>query len=75
MTDQLLTNLKSYVVPLVQAEAPDEAVSVSRALVEGGLEVLEVVLRTDNAFDCLEAVSSAFPNLSVGAGISFALAC
>ena len=69
MTDQLLTNLKkSYVVPLVQAEAPDEAVSVSRALVEGGLEVLEVVLRTDNAFDCLEAVSSAFPNLSVGAG-------
>ena len=44
MTDQLLTNLKkSYVVPLVQAEEPDEAVSVSRALVEGGLEVLEVV--------------------------------
>ena len=69
MTDQLLTNLKkSYVVPLVQAEEPDEAVSVSRALVEGGLEVLEVVLRTDTAFECLEAVSSAFPDLSVGAG-------
>lgn len=69
MSDQLLTNLqKSRVVPLVQAEHPDEAVAVSKALLEGGLEVLEVVLRTDAAFDCLEAVAEAFPDVSVGAG-------
>ena len=69
MSDQLITNLqKSRVVPLVQAEHPDEAVAVSKALLEGGLEVLEVVLRTDAAFDCLEAVAEAFPDVSVGAG-------
>ena len=42
------------VVPLVQSDDPKTALKVSEALLEGGLEVLEVVLRTDAALDCLE---------------------
>jgi 2-dehydro-3-deoxyphosphogluconate aldolase/(4S)-4-hydroxy-2-oxoglutarate aldolase len=69
MSDKLITSLeKSRVVPLVQSERPDEAVAISKALLEGGLEVLEVVLRTDAAFDCLEAVAAAYPDVNVGAG-------
>lgn len=56
------------VVPLVQSNDPDEAVAISRALLDGGLKVLEVVLRTDAAFQCLERIAGEFPDVQVGAG-------
>ena len=56
------------VVPLVQADDIKTAMAISDALLAGGLRVLEVVLRTDTAFDCLEAVTKKYPNLPVGAG-------
>lgn len=59
---------KTPVVPLVQAEEPDTAVRISEALVAGGLTVVEVVLRTDAALRCLEAVARAVPEAIVGAG-------
>ena len=69
MSDKLTQSLNNApVVPLVQSDNPDEAVAISKALLDGGLEVLEVVLRTDAAFDCLKAVAEAFPDANVGAG-------
>ena len=59
---------RSPVVPLVQSNDPDEAVAISQALLDGGLKVLEVVLRTDEAFACLEKICHAFPDVHVGAG-------
>lgn len=56
------------VVPLVQSNNPDEAVLISKALLDGGLKVLEVVLRTDEAFECLEKIALEFPEVQVGAG-------
>jgi len=56
------------VVPLVQSEDPTTALKISEALLAGGLDVLEVVLRTDTALDCLEAIAKEFPKAHVGAG-------
>jgi 2-dehydro-3-deoxyphosphogluconate aldolase/(4S)-4-hydroxy-2-oxoglutarate aldolase len=56
------------VVPLVVPTAPDTAVRVTRALLAGGLGVVEVVLRTDAALECLAAVAEAVPEAMVGAG-------
>jgi len=56
------------VIPLVQAEDPEVAVRTARALVAGGLTVIEVVLRTDAALDCLAAVAREVPEALVGAG-------
>lgn len=56
------------VVPLVQADDAATAVEISRALVAGGLTVVEVVLRTDEALQCLAAVKAAVPEAVVGAG-------
>ena len=56
------------VVPLVQADEPDVAVAVSRALAAGGLTVAEVVFRTDRALDCLKAVADDVPEMIAGAG-------
>ena len=48
---------KNPVVPLVQADDPDVAIKTSRALAAGGLQVAEVVFRTDRALECLQAVA------------------
>ena len=56
------------VVPLVQADDPAVAVNVSRALAAGGLSVVEVVLRTDRALECLRAVAGEGPQVIAGAG-------
>jgi len=63
---ELLSN--SPVVPLVQADDPAVAVKTSRALAAGGLSVVEVVLRTDRALECLKAMAEQVPELIAGAG-------
>ncbi len=69
MTDKLISSLQANrVVPLVQADDPVTALKISEALLAGGLDVLEVVLRTDAAMDCLEAIAKEFPQAHVGAG-------
>lgn len=66
---ELLNSLEAKrVVPLVQSDDPTTALKVSEALLAGGLDVLEVVLRTDAALDCLEAIAKEFPHAHVGAG-------
>jgi 2-dehydro-3-deoxyphosphogluconate aldolase/(4S)-4-hydroxy-2-oxoglutarate aldolase len=56
------------IVPLIQADDPRVAVATARALVAGGLTVLEVVLRTRAALDCLQAVAEQVPEAITGAG-------
>lgn len=63
--DDLLN--RGPVIPVLTFEAPHEAVRVCSALVEGGLGVLEVTLRTPTALECLRAVAG-LPGAIVGAG-------
>ena len=66
---ELISSLEAKrVVPLVQSDDTKTALKISEALLEGGLDVLEVVLRTDAALDCLEAIAKEFPKAHVGAG-------
>lgn len=69
MAQDLLKLLaQAPVVPLVQSDDPEEAVAIARALLDGGMQVLEVVLRTDKAYECLQAIAQEFPDVQVGAG-------
>lgn len=69
MTDNFTKSLEiKRVVPLVQSDDPKTALKISEALLEGGLDVLEVVLRTDAALDCLETIAKEFPEAHIGAG-------
>jgi 2-dehydro-3-deoxyphosphogluconate aldolase/(4S)-4-hydroxy-2-oxoglutarate aldolase len=61
-----LTN--APVVPLVQSEHPDEALHITNALSAGGLGVIEVVLRTEAAVECLRHVAANASDAVVGAG-------
>jgi 2-dehydro-3-deoxyphosphogluconate aldolase/(4S)-4-hydroxy-2-oxoglutarate aldolase len=69
MIEEIQTRLsRAPIVPLVQAQDPQTAIAITQALVSGGLSVIEVVLRTDEAVKCLEAVAAACPEAIVGAG-------
>lgn len=56
------------VVPVVVIEDLDHAVPVARALVEGGLPVIELTLRTPVALDAIAAIAAEVPEILVGAG-------
>jgi len=56
------------VIPVIVLERLGDAVPLARALVEGGVRVLEVTLRTPVALECIEAIASQVPEALVGAG-------
>ena len=69
MTDKLIKSLQAtQVVPLVESNDVKTSLKICEALIEGGLDVLEVVLRTDEALECLSAIVKEFPKAHVGAG-------
>ena len=66
MTESLLDRVP--VIPVVVLHDTDHAVPVARALVEGGLPVIELTLRTPQALDCIEQIATHVPEILVGAG-------
>jgi 2-dehydro-3-deoxyphosphogluconate aldolase / (4S)-4-hydroxy-2-oxoglutarate aldolase len=56
------------VIPVIVLERVEHAVPLARALVDGGVRVLEVTLRTPAALKCIEAIARAVPDAVLGAG-------
>ena len=55
-------------MPVVVLDDLDHAVPVARALVAGGLPVIELTLRTPVALDAIAAIAAEVPEILVGAG-------
>jgi len=58
----------SPVIPVLVIDDLDQAVPLGRALVAGGLPVLEITLRTPVAFQCIERMAGEIEGAVVGAG-------
>ncbi|MBL4871302.1 MAG: bifunctional 4-hydroxy-2-oxoglutarate aldolase/2-dehydro-3-deoxy-phosphogluconate aldolase [Robiginitomaculum sp.] len=56
------------VVPVVVIENADHAVALAEALVEGGLPIIEVTLRTAAAAEAIELIAKHVPDAVIGAG-------
>src|SRR3990167_1201678 len=56
------------VIPVIVLNDVAHAVPMARALVAGGVRMLEVTLRTPQALACIEAIAKAVPQAVVGAG-------
>lgn len=56
------------VVPVIVVDNVEQAVNLGKALVAGGVPVLEVTLRTDAALDAIKALREQVPEAIVGAG-------
>ena len=56
------------VIPVIVLNDVAHAVPMARALVAGGIRMLEVTLRTPQALACIEAIAKEVPEAVVGAG-------
>ena len=59
---------KAGVVPVVVLDKAENAVPTARALLEGGVDVMEITFRTAAARDSIAAVATQCPEMLVGAG-------
>ncbi|MEP6723632.1 MAG: bifunctional 4-hydroxy-2-oxoglutarate aldolase/2-dehydro-3-deoxy-phosphogluconate aldolase [Variovorax sp.] len=56
------------VIPVIVLQDVAHAVPLARALVAGGIRMLEVTLRTPQALQCIEAIARDVPEAVAGAG-------
>jgi 2-dehydro-3-deoxyphosphogluconate aldolase/(4S)-4-hydroxy-2-oxoglutarate aldolase len=56
------------VIPVIVLQHVEDAIPLAQALVEGGVRVLEVTMRTPVALHCIEEIARAVPQAIVGAG-------
>jgi len=66
---EFIENLKAVrVVPVIVIKDLGHAVPLAKALVEGGLNVLEITLRSPAALEAIRTISAEVPDALVGAG-------
>lgn len=56
------------VVPVIVINKLEQAVPLAKALVKGGIRVLEVTLRTECAIDAIRLIANEVPEAMIGAG-------
>ena len=66
--DSLKRLAASAVVPVVVLDDAKDAVATARALLAGGVDVMEITFRTAAAADSIKAVAESCPDMLVGAG-------
>ena len=47
---------------------PEQAVALAKALLAGGLDVMEITLRHPSSLDCIRAIVAEVPEMTIGAG-------
>jgi 2-dehydro-3-deoxyphosphogluconate aldolase/(4S)-4-hydroxy-2-oxoglutarate aldolase len=56
------------VIPVVVLDRAADAVPLARALLAGGVDTMEITLRTPEALEAIASVAQAVPDMAVGAG-------
>lgn len=68
LMDPLALTSHGPVIPVIVLQRVEDAVPLARALVAGGVRVLEITLRTPVALQCMREIVQAVPEAIVGAG-------
>ncbi|NHB27824.1 bifunctional 4-hydroxy-2-oxoglutarate aldolase/2-dehydro-3-deoxy-phosphogluconate aldolase [Helicobacter pylori] len=69
MQDKIIEVLQiSPIVPVVVIEDIKDAVPLAQSLVEGGIPIIEVTLRSSCALEAIELIAKNVPKMRVGAG-------
>lgn len=58
----------SPVIPVIAIDHPDHALPLAKALVAGGIRVLEVTLRTPHGLEAIRTIAQQVPEAIVGVG-------
>ncbi|GAA9508216.1 bifunctional 4-hydroxy-2-oxoglutarate aldolase/2-dehydro-3-deoxy-phosphogluconate aldolase [Helicobacter pylori] len=69
MQDKIIEVLQiSPIVPVVVIENIKDAVPLAQSLIEGGIPIIEVTLRSSCALEAIELIAKNVPKMRVGAG-------
>ncbi|EJB96525.1 bifunctional 4-hydroxy-2-oxoglutarate aldolase/2-dehydro-3-deoxy-phosphogluconate aldolase [Helicobacter pylori] len=69
MQDKIIEILQiSPIVPVVVIENIEDAVPLAQSLIEGGIPIIEVTLRSSCALEAIELIAKNVPKMRVGAG-------
>ncbi|WRB82060.1 bifunctional 4-hydroxy-2-oxoglutarate aldolase/2-dehydro-3-deoxy-phosphogluconate aldolase [Helicobacter pylori] len=69
MQDKIIEVLQiSPIIPVVVIEDIKDAVPLAQSLVEGGIQIIEVTLRSSCALEAIELIAKNVPKMHVGAG-------
>ncbi|GAA9300300.1 bifunctional 4-hydroxy-2-oxoglutarate aldolase/2-dehydro-3-deoxy-phosphogluconate aldolase [Helicobacter pylori] len=69
MQDKIIEVLQiSPIVPVVVVESVWDAVPLAQSLIEGGIPIIEVTLRSSCALEAIELIAKNVPKMRVGAG-------
>ncbi|WP_196140254.1 bifunctional 4-hydroxy-2-oxoglutarate aldolase/2-dehydro-3-deoxy-phosphogluconate aldolase [Aliikangiella sp. G2MR2-5] len=68
MNDIAMVLNRASVIPVIVIDNLEDAVPLASALVEGGLDVLEVTLRTPVAIEAVSLMKQALPDAIIGTG-------
>ncbi|GAA7256996.1 bifunctional 4-hydroxy-2-oxoglutarate aldolase/2-dehydro-3-deoxy-phosphogluconate aldolase [Helicobacter pylori] len=69
MQDKIIEVLQiSPIVPVVVIEDIKDAVPLAQSLIEGGIHIIEVTLRSSCALEAIELIAKNVPKMRVGAG-------
>ncbi|GAA6850880.1 ketohydroxyglutarate aldolase [Helicobacter pylori] len=69
MKDRIIEVLQiSPIVPVVVIENIKDAVPLAQSLIEGGIQIIEVTLRSSCALEAIELIAKNVPKMRVGAG-------
>ena len=58
----------SPIVPVIALENVEDAIPLAQTLLEAGILIMEITLRTDAGLASIEAITKALPQMHVGAG-------
>ncbi|GAA8995319.1 bifunctional 4-hydroxy-2-oxoglutarate aldolase/2-dehydro-3-deoxy-phosphogluconate aldolase [Helicobacter pylori] len=69
MQDKIIEILQiSPIIPVVVVENIKDAVPLAQSLIEGGIHIIEVTLRSSCALEAIELIAKNVPKMRVGAG-------
>jgi 2-dehydro-3-deoxyphosphogluconate aldolase/(4S)-4-hydroxy-2-oxoglutarate aldolase len=58
----------SPIVPVIAIDNADDALPLAEALLEGGINIMEITLRTEAGLKAIETIAKTMPQMHVGAG-------
>lgn len=67
MTIEQIMNI-SPIVPVVKIEDLNDAVPLAKALIDGGINIMELTLRTPVALEAIALIAKEVPQMCIGAG-------
>lgn len=60
--------LNAPILPVVVINTVDEGLAIAEGLIEGGINQIEITLRTPVALEAIRAIAKAFPSMALSAG-------